>query len=184
MVSGTTPVNALNLKIARRLDEVAQVLSEQGANPYRIQAYRNAASSLRCLVRSVDVILNEAGEPGLRKIPGIDQLLICLAGLSLCRLCQRLRERACLCDNPLTSSSIRQRTRLLPGKNFRSIRRDRCRSQHPVQNETCEIVCATLVVGNASRDIRDGHDQFAYGGVEFSYPRPGCHQHSPFAQVE
>jgi DNA polymerase/3'-5' exonuclease PolX len=80
MVSGTTPVNALNLKIARRLDEVAQVLSEQGANPYRVQAYRNAASSLRCLVRPVDVILNEAGEPGLRKIPGIGQLLICLAG--------------------------------------------------------------------------------------------------------
>jgi hypothetical protein len=36
MESGSTPVNALNHKIARRLDEVAQVLSEQGANPYPV----------------------------------------------------------------------------------------------------------------------------------------------------
>jgi len=75
MMSGTTPVNALNLKIARRLDEVAQVLSEQGANPYRVQAYRNAATNLRRLLRPVDVILKQAGEPGLRKLPGIGQSL-------------------------------------------------------------------------------------------------------------
>jgi DNA polymerase (family X) len=60
-----------NLRIARRLDEVAEILSEQGANPYRVQAYRNAAARLRRLPRSVDEILQEAGEPGLRTIPGI-----------------------------------------------------------------------------------------------------------------
>ncbi|HEX9788691.1 MAG TPA: helix-hairpin-helix domain-containing protein, partial [Candidatus Binatia bacterium] len=63
--------NVVNLKVARRLDEVAQILSEQGANPYRVQAYRNAAANLRRLLRSVDDILKESGEPGLRKIPSI-----------------------------------------------------------------------------------------------------------------
>ena len=61
----------INLKIARRLDEVAQILTEQGANPYRVRAYRNAAASLRRLARPVDGILKEAGEPGLREISGI-----------------------------------------------------------------------------------------------------------------
>ena len=75
MGSKSTTVNTLNLKIARRLDEVAQVLSEQGANPYRVQAYRNAATNLRRLLRPVDVILKQAGEPGLRKLPGIGQSL-------------------------------------------------------------------------------------------------------------
>ena len=35
--------NIINLKIARRLDEVAQILTKQAANPYRVQAYQNAA---------------------------------------------------------------------------------------------------------------------------------------------
>lgn len=63
--------NVINLKIARRLDEVAQILSEQGANRYRVRAYRNAATNLRRLARPVDDILKEGGEPGLRGIPGI-----------------------------------------------------------------------------------------------------------------
>jgi len=63
--------NVINLKIARRLDEVAEILTEQGANPFRVQAYRNAAANLRRLPRSVDDILQEGGEPGLRRIPGI-----------------------------------------------------------------------------------------------------------------
>ena len=63
--------NVLNLKIARRLDEVAQILSEQGANRYRVQAYRNAAANLRRLPKSADEIFKEGGEPGLRNIPAI-----------------------------------------------------------------------------------------------------------------
>ena len=46
--------NIINLRIARRLDEVAQILTQQGANPYRVQAYQNAAVNLRRLARSVD----------------------------------------------------------------------------------------------------------------------------------
>jgi len=37
----------LNTDIAGRLDEVARVLTDQGANPYRARAYRRAAYTLR-----------------------------------------------------------------------------------------------------------------------------------------
>jgi DNA polymerase (family X) len=67
--------NIINLRIARRLDEVAQILSGQGANPYRVQAYQKAAANLRRLARSVDEILEKEGEPGLRKISGIGESL-------------------------------------------------------------------------------------------------------------
>ena len=67
--------NITNLSIARRLDEVAQILTQQGANPYRVQAYQNAAVNLRRLARSVDEILEKEGEPGLRKISGIGESL-------------------------------------------------------------------------------------------------------------
>ena len=61
----------VNLKIARRLDEVAQVLSGQGANPYRVQAYQKAAANLRRLGPSVVNIFEKGGEPALRQIPGV-----------------------------------------------------------------------------------------------------------------
>lgn len=65
----------LNQRIARRLEEVAQLLSEQGANPFRVQAYRNAAETLRRLLLSVDDILKREGEQGLQKLPGIGKAL-------------------------------------------------------------------------------------------------------------
>ena len=43
----------LNIEIARRLEEVTRLLKEQGANPYRVQAYRRAAETLRRLGRPV-----------------------------------------------------------------------------------------------------------------------------------
>lgn len=61
----------VNLKIARRLDEVAQILSGQGANPYRVQAYQKAAANLRRLGPSVVNIFEKGGEPALRQIPGV-----------------------------------------------------------------------------------------------------------------
>lgn len=38
---------ALNKDIAGRLDEVASILAEQGANRFRVQAYHQAAVGLR-----------------------------------------------------------------------------------------------------------------------------------------
>jgi DNA polymerase (family X) len=65
----------LNSEIAQRLEEVAWLLNEQGANPYRVQAYRHAAETLRHLPRPVTEILQQEGEESLRKLPGIGESL-------------------------------------------------------------------------------------------------------------
>ena len=67
--------NTLNFRIARRLEEVAEILASQGANPFRVQAYRHAADTLRHLPRPADEIFRQGGEPGLRKLPGIGERL-------------------------------------------------------------------------------------------------------------
>jgi putative hydrolase len=41
--------DTLNRDVATRLDEAAALLSEQGANPFRVRAYRRAAETLRAL---------------------------------------------------------------------------------------------------------------------------------------
>lgn len=65
----------LNFRIARRLEEVGQILESQGGNPFRVQAYRHAAETLRHLLRPAEEILRQEGEPGLRKLPGIGERL-------------------------------------------------------------------------------------------------------------
>jgi DNA polymerase (family 10) len=60
-----------NIDIAGRLDEVANIFAEQGANRFRVQAYRRAASVLRRLSRSVADIFAKEGIDGLEQIPGI-----------------------------------------------------------------------------------------------------------------
>jgi putative hydrolase len=64
-----------NAEIARRLEEVAWLLEEQGANRYRVQAYRHAADTLRHLRRSVADLVYEEGLAGLRRLPGIGESL-------------------------------------------------------------------------------------------------------------
>jgi hypothetical protein len=68
----TVPVNA---EYAARLDEVAQVLEEHGANPFRVNAYRRAAAVLRGLDRPVEEIVEHDGLEGLDALPGIGQSL-------------------------------------------------------------------------------------------------------------
>ena len=65
----------LNGEIAQRLREVAQLLHEQGANPYRVHAYRRAAETLERLDRPVTEVLETEGMDGLRKLPGIGESL-------------------------------------------------------------------------------------------------------------
>ena len=67
--------SAVNFRVARRLEEVGQILETQGANPYRVQAYRRAAETIRRLSIPADEILRQEGEPGLRKLPGIGERL-------------------------------------------------------------------------------------------------------------
>ena len=64
----------LNADIAGRLDEVAQLLTEQGANRFRVQAYRHAANVLRNLPHSVSDIFSQRGIAGLKEIPGVGEI--------------------------------------------------------------------------------------------------------------
>lgn len=61
----------LNAQVAGRLEEVVGLLAQQGANPYRVEAYARAAETLRRLPVPVSEILQSQGMPGLEWLPGI-----------------------------------------------------------------------------------------------------------------
>lgn len=65
----------LNLDIAARFDEVAQLLAEQGASRYRVEAYRRGAEMLRELPRPASDILRNEGVAGLERLPAIGATL-------------------------------------------------------------------------------------------------------------
>jgi hypothetical protein len=65
----------LNLRIARKLEETAGILEGQGANPFRVNAYRQAARTVRALPRPVSQIVEREGEEGLKALPGIGESL-------------------------------------------------------------------------------------------------------------
>jgi hypothetical protein len=64
-----------NIEIAHRLDEVADLLEAQEANPFRVRAYRTGADRLRKLERPVADLLKAEGIDGLRELPGIGEAL-------------------------------------------------------------------------------------------------------------
>jgi len=68
-------MQSLNATVAARLDEVAALLDQQGANPFRVAAYRRGAKTLRELSESVDGLLRREGLEGLEKLPGIGESL-------------------------------------------------------------------------------------------------------------
>jgi hypothetical protein len=88
-----TPLD--NHQIAECLEEVADLLEAQGANMFRVRAYRTAAGNLRELPRPVHEIISTAGSAGLLELPGIGHSLaraieqLCLTGRL--PLLQRLR---------------------------------------------------------------------------------------------
>jgi len=57
--------------IASSLDEVALLLEQQGANPYRVAAYRQGATTLRALSEPVTKMIAEDGYAALMRLPGI-----------------------------------------------------------------------------------------------------------------
>jgi len=65
--------SSINEDIAGRLDEVAQIFAEQGANRFRVQAYQRAAAVLRELPRPVSEIYAAQGLAGLEQLPGIGE---------------------------------------------------------------------------------------------------------------
>jgi hypothetical protein len=62
-----------NDEIAQRFDEVAELLVAQKANPFRIQAYRNAAETVRQLSEPLQRLVEESGKAGLLELPGIGE---------------------------------------------------------------------------------------------------------------
>ena len=70
-----TPSHPMNAQVADRLEETASLLEQQDANSFRVQAYRNAASTIRALPRSVMAILHEEGLEGLDRLPNIGPAL-------------------------------------------------------------------------------------------------------------
>jgi putative hydrolase len=67
------PLNQLNQDVAARLDDVAALLTDQRANPFRVRAYRRAAATLGRLQQPVSTILDAEGIEGLERLPGVGE---------------------------------------------------------------------------------------------------------------
>jgi hypothetical protein len=64
-----------NAEIANRLDDVADLLEEQRANQYRVQAWRAGAATIRNLWRPARELFAEEGLEGLDRLPNIGSAL-------------------------------------------------------------------------------------------------------------
>jgi len=64
-----------NQAIADRLKEAADLLEQQGANPFRINAYRAAARTVAKLPEEAAALYDRAGFDGLTALPGIGRSL-------------------------------------------------------------------------------------------------------------
>ncbi|MEA3375233.1 MAG: hypothetical protein U9R72_03415 [Chloroflexota bacterium] len=58
-----------NDRIAQILDQIADLLEAQGADPFRIQAYRNVAHTVRTADESVADLTREGGQEALQGLP-------------------------------------------------------------------------------------------------------------------
>ncbi|MFO1023106.1 MAG: DNA polymerase/3'-5' exonuclease PolX [Planctomycetales bacterium] len=59
-----------NQEVAKIFEEMAELLEVQGANPFRIRAYRNAVQTIEGLTRSLQEVKDES-EHGLQNLQGI-----------------------------------------------------------------------------------------------------------------
>ncbi len=62
-----------NADVAGRLEEVARLLAQQNANPFRVRAYERAAATIRSLPEPVADLLERRGIEGLRALPGVGE---------------------------------------------------------------------------------------------------------------
>lgn len=60
-----------NQRCAERLREAADLLEAQGANPFRVSAYRRAADTVRDLREDLATLIEREGQAGLEALPGI-----------------------------------------------------------------------------------------------------------------
>ena len=68
-------IEAVNAEVAARLEEVARILNEQGANRFRVDAYLRAAATIKRLKQPVTEIVRGEGIEGLRRLRGIGETL-------------------------------------------------------------------------------------------------------------
>jgi putative hydrolase len=61
----------VNQQVAMKLAQAADLLEQQGANPFRVSAYRHASDTVSRLEADISVILEEEGEAGLVRLPAI-----------------------------------------------------------------------------------------------------------------
>jgi hypothetical protein len=60
-----------NEQIADRLEEAARLLDEQGADPFRVRAYRQAAATVRSMAEPVAEVFRRGGLEGLEALPQV-----------------------------------------------------------------------------------------------------------------
>ncbi len=65
-----------NVDIARRLEEVADLLEMQRANPFRVQTYRRVAGGVRQLRTPLLQIWQSHGDEGLREVTGAGERMV------------------------------------------------------------------------------------------------------------
>ena len=68
-------VNTTDAAIADRFREAATLLEEQGANPFRVNAYRHAADTVMGLDEDIATVLACGGTKALERLPGIGRSL-------------------------------------------------------------------------------------------------------------
>jgi hypothetical protein len=68
-------VERINQEIAGRLEEVAQLLRDQGADRFRVGAYLRAAETLRATREPVDQIFRAQGLAGLMGLPHVGETI-------------------------------------------------------------------------------------------------------------
>ncbi len=73
MIAGKQDATSFNRLAARLLREMADLLEQQRANPFRIDAYRHAAETLESLSFDVRKLLRDRGTAGLIELPFIGQ---------------------------------------------------------------------------------------------------------------
>jgi hypothetical protein len=71
----TVEPERINADIASRLEEVAHLLHEQDANPFRVEAYRRAAQTVRTLPEPVSQLFHRDGLDGLERLAGIGPVI-------------------------------------------------------------------------------------------------------------
>ena len=65
------PAGRSNGWVAARLRQAASLLAAQGANPFRISAYRRAADAIECLDADLRDLAETGGHAALEAIPGV-----------------------------------------------------------------------------------------------------------------